>query len=132
VLGVRSEPASDREREPNDDIARPTPLGQEVSGHLLPGDVDVYRLEAQAGPAVLELHPPPRLDLSLELAASGGWTRIERAGRGQPERAPVAPGAPLLVRVVGKRPADGELDAPYRLLLIPGVGEAAPPGAAPP
>ncbi len=133
VLGVRSEPASDREREPNDDVARPTPLGQEASGHLLPGDVDVYRLEAQAGPAVLELQPPPRLDLSLELAASGGgWTRIERAGRGQPERAPVAPGGPLLVRVVGKRPTDGELDAPYRLVLMPGVGEAAPPGAPPP
>jgi hypothetical protein len=130
VLGVRSEPAGDREREPNDDVARPSPLGQEnrASGHLPPGDVDTYRIEAPPAAAVLELQPPPRLDLSLELATpGGGWTRVERAGRGQPERSPVAPGAPVLVRVVGKRPTDGELDASYRLSLVPGEPAGAPP-----
>jgi hypothetical protein len=126
VLGVRNEPAADREREPNDDVARPSPLVQEVSGHLVPGDVDTYRIEAPSAASVLELQPPPRLDLSLELAApGGGWTRIERAGRGQPERAPVAAGAPLLLRVVGKRPTDGELDAVYRLTLAPGEAAGA-------
>ena len=113
VLGVRSEVAADREREPNDELIRATPLVREVSGHLLPADVDNYRLETQSGPAVLELQPPPRLDLSLETATPGGaWTRVERAGRGQPERAPVAAGAVTLVRVVGKRPTDGDLGRP--------------------
>jgi hypothetical protein len=129
VLGVRAEPVADREREPNDDVARPSLLVREASGHIVPGDVDTYRIEAPAAALVLELHPPPRLDLSLQLAApGGGWTRIERAGRGQSERAPVAAGAPLLVRVVGKRPTDGELDGAYRLTLSP--SEAA--GTGPP
>ena len=133
VLGVRSEVAADREREPNDELVRATPLAREVSGHLLPGDVDNYRLEPQSGPAVVELQPPPRLDLTLEVTTPGGvWTRVERAGRGQPERAPVAGGAVMLVRVVGKRPTDGDSDAPYRLTLVPGTGEPAAAGAPPP
>jgi hypothetical protein len=132
VLGVRAEPAADREREPNDDPARPTPLVGEGTGHIVPGDVDVYRLEARTEPGVLELQPPPRLDLSLEVAAGGGWTRIEHGGRGQAERAPVAAGAALLVRVVGKRPTDGDLDGTYRLSLAPGQGEPTPAGTPPP
>jgi hypothetical protein len=95
----------------------------------LPGDVDSYRLEAASGQVGVELQPPPRLDLVLEVAAAagGGWTRIDGGGRGQPERASLAAGG--LLRVVGKRAGDGDREATYRLVVSPGPG---PAGGTPP
>jgi hypothetical protein len=75
--------------------------------------------------------PPPRLDCRWNWRHPAAGRGSSGQGGGSPSGRPW-PGRALLVRVVGKRPTDGELDAPYRLMLIPGAGEAAPPGAAPP
>jgi hypothetical protein len=132
VLGVRSEAAPDREREPNDDPAQANALGGALSGHLTAGDADVFRVVAPpVGDQQIEVTPPGRLDVVLETMAAGAarWARVDKAGRGQPERALVPAGATVTVRLSPKRASDGEPDEPYTVLVSPAGGA---PAAAPP
>jgi hypothetical protein len=132
VLGIRSESAPDREREPDDDPAQARTIGSALTGHLTAGDVDVFKVTAPAGgDQQVEVTPPQRLDVVLEVMPAGAtrWTRVDKAGRGQPERALIPGGVAVPVRVSAKRATDGEPDEPYTLLVTPAA--AAPAGPPP-
>jgi hypothetical protein len=139
VLRVRADPGSDGEREPNEDAQSASPLAGpgDVTGYLGAGDVDVYRLEAPAGASVtIEVEPPKRLDIVLELAAAGPgsasperWLRADEGRRGQPERLGpwAAPGGPVLIRISPKK---GETGAPEPYRLAVRLGAMSAPGTA--
>ncbi len=133
VLGVRSEPSPDGEREPNDQPVRATVVEPgSLSGFLGPGDVDFFRCEVPAGAELLvELAPSRRTDLVLEvlMPAAPRPQRIDAARRGQPERllVPASPGGAALIRVQGRRGTDQDLEEPYQLTL-----EVRPAGSQPP
>jgi hypothetical protein len=123
VLGVRSEPAAEAEREPNDQPVRASPVGPGItSGYLGRSDVDYFRCEVVAGAELsLELQPPRRTDVVLELLLPGlpRPQRVDAARRGQSERlsARVTAAGPALVRVQGRRATDYDHDEPYMLTL---------------
>ena len=114
---------------PTTTVAGRPPLGRRHPGISLPGDVDSYRLEPPAGcggdrgaAATAPAGPGP-----------GGWRPRAAAGPGSSAPAGASPnarrwqaGRRTLLRVVGKRPTDGEPDAPYRLPDAGVVGRGLP------
>jgi hypothetical protein len=139
VLGVRSEPAPDSEREPNDQPIRATPvLPGTYSGFLGPGDVDFFRCDVTPGTELaVDLTPSRRADVVLEvlMPAAGRPQRADAARRGQPERllAPSAASGAALIRVQGRRGTDYDLDDPYSVTieLRTGAGTTPPPSPPP-
>jgi hypothetical protein len=123
VLGVRSEPVPDSEREPNDQPIRATTVGAGAwSGYLGPGDVDFFRCEVGAGTELaVDLAPSRRPDLVLEVLMPGAGRpqRADAARRGQPERLllPAAASGAALIRVQGRRATDADLEDPYTLTI---------------
>jgi hypothetical protein len=112
-------PLEGAEREPNDVIAKATPIapGTSVSGFLWPGDVDVYCLPRGGAPGryAFSVDGVDGVDLKLDLLdAAGQSTRHvdEQAVGGAERLEPVGEGS--CVKVTG-RPRDAAFDAPYRL-----------------
>jgi hypothetical protein len=134
VLGVRSEPSAEGEREPNDQPVRATPAAPGIlSGFLGAGDVDFFRCEVPAGAELaVQVAPPKRTDVVLELLLPGAARpqRADAVRRGQIERltAPVSTAGAALVRVQGRRATDYDNDEPYSLTVELRV----PSGTAPP
>jgi hypothetical protein len=136
VLGVRSEPWPGGEREPNDQPVRASVLGPgSTSGFLGPTDVDFFRCEVAAGDGVvLELIPPKRADVVLELLLPGAARpqRADAVRRGQSERltAAVATGGSALIRVQGRRATDYDFEEAYTgtMELRPGPPAGPVPG----
>jgi hypothetical protein len=138
VLGIRSEPSPETEREPDDQPVRATPINPGISsGHLGPGDVDFFRCEVAAGAEIAaQVSPPKKVDVVIELLLPGAVKpqRADAARRGQSERltARATAAGPALIRVQGRRPTDYDNDEPYSLTVelragaAPG-GEGQPP-----
>ena len=125
------------EAEPNDDAAHAQAVadGSMVQGYLGRGDVDLYRYAA-AAPAVLvvEIAPPERASLKLELSNDAGVVLARGKPAGKGARAPLRASMPLptgsvLIRVIAGR-GEGNPDEPYRLTVTSRPAEA--DGGAPP
>ena len=139
AVRVRAElPRPGAEAEPNDDAAHAQAVtdGSTVQGYLGRGDVDLYRYAAVA-PAVLvvEIAPPERASLKLELSNDAGVVLARGKPAGKGARAPLRASLPLpsgsvLVRVIAGR-GEGNPDEPYRLTISSRPAEA-DGGAAPP
>ena len=134
----------DEEAEPNDDAERATSLSTEVTqagamrATWASGDVDVFRLEPQVEPQLLDvtIEPPSGVDLAFELGAPGQPPlAIGTAAGGQKARAagvPVPVDTPLVLTLRGstgkKKEPIGEA-RPYRVVwaLTPAAGDPMPP-----
>ncbi len=123
VLGVRSEPSPEGEREPNDQPVRATPVSPGISsGYLGAGDVDFFRCDLAAGAEIaVQVVPSRKVDVVVELLLPGAARpqRSDASKRGQGEkltaRADAAGSA--LIRVQGRRPGDYDNDEPYSLTV---------------
>jgi len=122
TLRLRSGDAkADSEVEPNDDPAHAVPLGNgTVTGTLGPGDADVFRYTAPEPTELsVELVPPPRVDVVLEVLREDGSAamKVDGGKRGAPERiANLYVGGAVLLRLTPKK-GEGNLDDPYRLTV---------------
>jgi hypothetical protein len=139
AVRVRAElPRAGTEAEPNDDAAHAQAVtdGSSVQGYLGRGDVDLFRYTA-AAPAVLvvEIAPPERASLKLELSNDAGVVLARGKPAGKGARAPLRASMPLpagsvLVRVIAGR-GEGNPDEPYRLTITSRPAES-DGGAEPP
>ena len=139
AVRVRAElPRPGAEAEPNDDAAHAQAVadGSTVQGYLGRGDVDLYRYTA-AAPVVLvvEIAPPERASLKLEIGNDAGVVVARGKPVGKGARSPLQASAPLpagsaLIRVIAGR-GEGNPDEPYRLTVSsrPPEPEAATPPA---
>ncbi len=121
VLRLRAQIDGSGEAEPNDEPARAARLGPDgATGHLLAGDVDLYRLEGEPTRwLTIEATPPRDLDVELQLVDARGapLARRDAAGRGAPEiLRSVTVRAPLFLRLSARR-GQGNADEPYRLTV---------------
>ncbi|HXI59430.1 MAG TPA: hypothetical protein VNO55_25360 [Polyangia bacterium] len=124
-LRLRAElPRGGSELEPNDDAAHAQAISDgDTLGFLGRGDVDVYRYTAKAGATELDIEvtPPERVDVRLEVLRETDGFLLARADAGkrhEPERLPnlFVAGGPLLIRLSAGR-GDGNSDEPYRLTV---------------
>jgi hypothetical protein len=133
----------DEEAEPNDEPTRANPLASEGSGSGVvhaawsAGDVDRFRIEPQAEPALLDLaiEAPTGVLLDLEIGIGDRPPLTAAAAPGQPPRlsgiaVPARAAALITVRgrVAGKGDDGGEPQL-YRLVwsLTPAAGDPMPP-----
>lgn len=136
AVRIRSElPKAGGETEPNDNPAQAQPVGDgTVQGYLARGDVDVFSYTAAASPVALdvELVPPERAAVKLEVLDAAGKSLGRAEGRRRPVKlsgVPVAAGA-VLVRVAAGK-GEGNPDEPYKLTIgsrplpLPGAGDGA-------
>jgi hypothetical protein len=114
-------PVGPQELEPNDQVAQATVLGEggAITGYLLPGDQDWYRLKLPPGASMLraEVTAPDGTDVKLAAAEGSGRLRsvVDAGGKREPEVLPgLAVQGEVLLKVYG-RPKDGNADEPYRL-----------------
>ena len=135
AVRIRSELAkAGGETEPNDNPAQAQPVTDgTVQGFLARGDVDVFTYTAAAPVALdVELVPPERAGVKLELLDSAGKSLARAEGRRRPVKlvgVPIAAGA-VLVRVAAGK-GEGNPDDPYKLTVASRPIEApgAPTGA---
>jgi hypothetical protein len=135
-LRVRGEVArpGGGDAEPNDDVAHAQPIGEgTLLGFLGRGDVDVFRVQAAASEVDVEVVPPERVDVKLEVLRADG-SRLARADAGRRRESERLPnihteGGQLLLRLSAGG-ADGNPDEPYRLTIAsrtPEPGDEAEP-----
>jgi hypothetical protein len=115
-------PGEPTEIEPNDSLARATPLegpGGALAGYIVSqGDVDWFRLTAAAPSlARVEVTCPERVDLKLAVHDAAGkelW-RVDEGGRRETEVLVNVPVRGTAYVRVYARPGDANADEPYRL-----------------
>jgi hypothetical protein len=136
TLRVRSEDGPPGEREPNDDPAHATPVGEgPATGYLGLGDVDLYRIDGRKAQTLsVTVSPPRKADLVLEALLPGDarWMRADAARRGGAETLALTPAADgaVFLRISGKRDLEPEEES-YRMTVDPSVAPQAGPGTNP-
>jgi hypothetical protein len=122
-LRVRAElaRAGGGDAEPNDDPAHAQPIGDgTLLGFLGRGDVDVFRIAAPHAELDVEVVPPERVDVKLEILREDGTValRVDKGRRREAERMPnfYVEGASAFVRLSAGS-GDGNPDEPYRLTI---------------
>jgi hypothetical protein len=131
----------DEEQEPNDDPARASPLlgtGQ-VRATYAAGDVDRFRIEAQAEPQLLDVavEAPKGIDIELVVGVAGQppLATADGGGAGGKESltgVALPASAPIVVTVTAKpnkKVDPGGEARPYRLTwsMVPAAGDPMPP-----